>query len=163
MLKKRIYTSAKFVDETEARRIFIAYIEFMATKNYSPLYLSIGYVLYENNIIRGVHVSFTFITKNKTYMVNDQMRRFIYYKIKDDMFYRYRIFKEDGYIYNKADTVNLHTRGLRQFLLRINGGSIQVDATSQKPAIIGNSALHLTEERFNKDKRFMSDIMEVPW
>lgn len=104
-LKKGMYTSAKFVEGTKGRGMYTAFIEFIATKIYAPSYLSLDYVLYENNVLTEVPVSFTLITKNKTYTVHNNLGRFIYHKIKDELFYGYRVEKKNEYIYYKADKV----------------------------------------------------------
>lgn len=104
-LKKGIYTSAKFVESTRGRGMDTVFIEFIATKIYAPSYLSLDYVLYENNVLTEVPVSFTLITKNKTYTVHNKLGRFIYHKIKDELFCGYQIEKKNGYIYYKADKV----------------------------------------------------------
>jgi predicted transcriptional regulator of viral defense system len=104
-LKKGIYTPAKFVEGTKGRGMYTAFVEFIATKIYAPSYLSLDYVLYENNVLTEVPVSLTLITKNKTYTVPNNLGRFIYHKIKEELFCGYQIEKKNGYIYYKADKV----------------------------------------------------------
>jgi hypothetical protein len=79
---------------------------------YAPSYLSLDYVLYENNVLTEVPINFTLITKNKTYTVSNAIGVFIYHKIKDDLFYGYKLEKKDGYVYYKAD----RTKALFDFL-----------------------------------------------
>jgi hypothetical protein len=43
------------------------------------------------------------ITRNKTFSISNGLGRFIYRKIRDDLFYGYRVEKRNGYIYFKAD------------------------------------------------------------
>lgn len=93
-LKKGIYTSTKFVEGTRGRGMYTSFIEFIATKIYAPSYLSLDYVLYENNVLTEVPVSFTLITKNKTYTVHNSLGGFIYHKIKEELFCGYRIEKK---------------------------------------------------------------------
>jgi len=104
-LKKGIYTSKKFVEDTRGHGMESAFIEFIATKIYAPSYLSLDYVLYENNVLTEVPFSLTLITKNKTYTVHNNLGRFIYHKIKDELFYGYQTVRRNGYIYYKADKV----------------------------------------------------------
>jgi len=104
-LKKGIYTSKKFVESIKDPMISTAFGEFIATKIYAPSYLSLEYVLYENNVLTEIPFSFTLITKNKTYRVHNNFGQFIYHKIKDKIFYGYRTVKKNGYIYYKADKV----------------------------------------------------------
>lgn len=104
-LKKGVYTSKKFVEGTKGHGMETAFIEFIATKIYAPSYLSLDYVLYENNVLTEVPVSFTLITKNKTYTVHNNLGVFIYHKIKDKLFFGYQIVRKNGYVYYKADKV----------------------------------------------------------
>jgi len=104
-LKKGIYTSTKFVEGTRGGGMDTAFIEFIATKIYAPSYLSLDYVLYESNVLTEVPVSFTLVTKNKTYTVHNNLGRFIYHKIKDTLFCGYQTVRKNGYIYYKGDKV----------------------------------------------------------
>lgn len=104
-LKKGVYTSKKFVEGTKGHGMETAFIEFIATKIYAPSYLSLDYVLYENNVLTEVPVSFTLITKNKTYTVHNNLGVFIYHKIKDKLFCGYQLVRKNGYVYYKADKV----------------------------------------------------------
>jgi len=104
-LKKGIYTSKKFVEGIRGRGMESAFIEFIATKIYAPSYLSLDYVLYENNALTEVPVSFTLITKNKTFTIHNHLGRFIYHKIKDELFCGYQTVRRNGYVYYKADKV----------------------------------------------------------
>jgi len=104
-LKKGIYTSLKFVEGTRSQGMDTTFIEFIATKIYAPSYLSLDYVLYENNVLTEVPFSLTLITKNKTYMVHNNLGRFIYHKIKDGLFCGYQTVRKNGYIYYKSDKV----------------------------------------------------------
>ena len=102
-LKKGFYASRKFIDNTKMNGMFTPFTEFIAIKLYSPSYLSLDYVLYENNLLTEVPVSFTLITRNKTFSISNGLGRFIYRKIRDGLFYGYRVEKRNGYIYFKAD------------------------------------------------------------
>jgi len=104
-LKKGIYTSLKFVEGTRGQGMDTAFIEFIATKIYTPSYLSLDYILYENNVLTEVPFSITLITKNKTYRVHNNLGQFIYHKIKDELFCGYQTVRENGFIYYKSDKV----------------------------------------------------------
>lgn len=104
-LKKGFYASKKFIENTKMNGMYTPFMEFIATRLYSPSYLSLDYVLYENNLLTEVPVSFTLVTRNKTFSVSNGLGRFIYRKIKDDLFCGYRVEKRNGYIYYKADKV----------------------------------------------------------
>jgi len=104
-LKKGIYTSAKYVEHIRARGTDATFLEFIATKIYPPSYLSLDYVLYENNILSEVPFGLTLVTRNKTYTVHNQLSRFIYHRIKDELFSDYQAVRKNGYVYYKADKV----------------------------------------------------------
>ena len=104
-LKKGVYASRKFVENTKVNGIFTPFMEYIAIRLYGPSYLSLDYVLYENNLLTEVPVSFTMVTRNKTSTISNELGRFIYRKIKDDLFCGYRAEKRNGYVYYKADKV----------------------------------------------------------
>ncbi|MEO0227068.1 MAG: hypothetical protein ABIL70_03340 [candidate division WOR-3 bacterium] len=102
-LKRGFYISTKFVEKAKTNGTFTSLIEFISTKLYPPSYLSLEYVLYENNILTDVPVNFTLMTRNKTYTVRNNIGVFIYHKIKDNLFCGYRVEKSNGYFYFKAE------------------------------------------------------------
>ena len=104
-LKKGFYASKKFIENTKMNGMYTPFMEFIATRLYSPSYLSLDYVLYENNLLTELPVSFTLVTRNKTFSISNGLGRFIYRKIKDGLFCGYRVEKRNGYIYYKADKV----------------------------------------------------------
>ena len=104
-LKKGFYTSKKFIEKTKTNGMYTSFMEFIATRTYAPSYLSLDYVLYENNILTEIPVSFTLVTRNKTFTISNKLARFIYHKIKDGLFCGYRVEKRNGYLYYKADKV----------------------------------------------------------
>jgi predicted transcriptional regulator of viral defense system len=104
-LKKGFYTSKKYIEKTKMNGMYTSFMEFIATRIYAPSYLSLDYVLYENNLLTEVPVSFTLVTRNKTFSISNGLGRFIYRKIKDGLFCGYRVEKRNGYIYYKADKV----------------------------------------------------------
>ena len=102
-LKKGLYTSTRFIEKAKTSGTFTSFVEFVATKIYSPSYLSLEYILYESNLLTEVPVNFTLITRNKTYTAINKMGIFIYHKIKDSLFCGYRVEKTNGYSYFKAE------------------------------------------------------------
>ena len=76
-LKKGFYTSTKFIEKAKANGTFTSLVEFIATRLYSPSYLSLEYILYENNLLTEVPVNFTLITRNKTYTAINNIGIFI--------------------------------------------------------------------------------------
>lgn len=104
-LKRGFYASKKFIENTKMNGMHTPFIEFIATRLYVPSYLSLDYVLYENNLLTEVPVGFTLITRNKTFSIYNGLGQFVYRKIKDDLFCGFRVEKRNGYIYYKADKV----------------------------------------------------------
>jgi predicted transcriptional regulator of viral defense system len=102
-LKKGFYTSRKFIENAKMNGMSTPFMEYMASKLYMPSYLSLDYVLYENNLLTEVPVGFTLITRKKTFSISNGLGRFIYRKIKDELYYGYGAVKSSGYIYFKAD------------------------------------------------------------
>lgn len=101
-LKKGMYTSRKFIEKTKAERTFSSFLEFLATKIYAPSYLSLDYVLYENNLLTEMPQNFTLITRNKTYNISNALGTFIYHKIKNSLFTGYEIKERNGFISYKS-------------------------------------------------------------
>lgn len=89
-LKKGLYTTSKFLDNNKNLNyfdgVFASFNEFVANILYQPSYLSLEYVLAENNILTEVPFGFTSITKNKTAKFKNHFGWFFYHKIKDSLF-----------------------------------------------------------------------------
>jgi len=81
-LKKGFYTSKKFIEKTKTNGMYTSFMEFTE-----------------------IPVSFTLVTRNKTFTISNKLARFIYHKIKDGLFCGYRVEKRNGYLYYKADKV----------------------------------------------------------
>lgn len=80
-----------------------AYIEYIATNLiYIPSYLSLEYVLYENNILTENVYNITLITTKKTTKFKNNFWIFSYRSIKEDFFWDYEIMKKDWFIIYKA-------------------------------------------------------------
>ena len=104
-LKKGFYSSKKFIEKTKREGKFSYFLEFLATKIYSPSYLSLGYVLYENNILTEIPQNFTLVTKNKTSTFSNKLGIFIYHKIKDALFFGFEIAENRDFLVYKAGKV----------------------------------------------------------
>lgn len=102
-LKKGVYTSKAFIEKTKKDGVFSDFLEFLATKIYAPAYLSLEYILYENNILTEVPQNFTLITRNKTYALKNELGTFFYHKIKDVLFSGYRIEEAGDFLIYKAN------------------------------------------------------------
>lgn len=95
-------SSSKFL-EFSLRWETSAFIEFIATNLiYTPSYISLEYVLYENNIITENVYSITCISTKKTSRFKNNFWNFIYRTIKKDFFWDYEVLKKDWFIVYKA-------------------------------------------------------------
>lgn len=101
-LKKGVYVSKGFIEKTKAESNFSVFLEFLASKIYPPSYLSLDYVLYENNILTEIPQNFTSITKNKTATITNQFGIFIYHKIKDKLFLGFGTKRSGDFLIFKA-------------------------------------------------------------
>lgn len=101
-LKKGMYVSKDFIEKTENKSIFPYFLEFLANKIYEPSYLSLEYVLYENNVLTEMPKNFTLITKNKTITFVNKFSTFIYHKVKEELFIGFHIIKTNNFLIYKA-------------------------------------------------------------
>lgn len=88
-LKKSLYTTKQFLDnfgQLNYLNSFVPFDEFVANILYQPSYLSLEYVLAENNILTENPFGITSMTKNKTAKFNNYFGQFFYHKIKDELF-----------------------------------------------------------------------------
>ena len=147
-LKKGVYTSKKFIEKIKGRGRYSDFLEFLACKIYSPSYLSLDYVLYENNLLTEMPVNFTLITKNKTATFSNKLGNFIYHKIREDLFYGFKVIKKDGFFILKATKA----KALFDFLyLRKN---LLLNKKTVKELRIN------TEELTSKDKKELKKYIE---
>jgi hypothetical protein len=80
------------------------YFEFIATNLiYIPSYLSLEYVLYENNVLTENVYNFTLITTKKTASFKNSFWTFNYKSIKKEYFDNYDILDVDWFIIYKAN------------------------------------------------------------
>ena len=80
------------------------YFEFIATNLiYIPSYLSLEYVLYENNVLTENVYNFTLITTKKTALFRNNFWTFNYKSIKKEYFDDYDILNVDWFIIYKAN------------------------------------------------------------
>lgn len=103
-IKRGCYVSKFYIDEIKMDGKYNEYIEFIASKIYEPSYLSLEYVLYENNILTESPQNFTLITTKKTQKFRNSFGSFHYYSIKKDLFKGYKIQRVGDFIINKATT-----------------------------------------------------------
>lgn len=101
-IKKGIYTTKDYIDKIRNDREISNYLEFLAGVIYAPAYLSLEYVLYENNLLTESPANFTLITKNKTLKLKNKFGNFIYHTVKDDLFCGFNTVRHNDFIIYKA-------------------------------------------------------------
>lgn len=102
-IRNWIYISSKKVSELSFSWKTSIYIEFISTNLiYSPSYLSMEYVLFENNILTENVYSFTLVSTNKTAKFKNYFWDFNYKSIKKDYFSNYEILKKWDFTIYKA-------------------------------------------------------------
>jgi len=125
-LKRGTYVTKHYLDKLYANQKTSSYLEFLANNIYRPSYLSLEYILYENNVLTEVPVNYTSVAINKTAHFTNMLGNFFYRKIKDDLFVGFLIEKKDDYLIAKATK----TKALFDFLyfrksILVNKESIQ--------------------------------------
>lgn len=102
-IREWFYISAqKFLEYSIGNKI-TSFKEFIATNVvYIPSYLSLEYVLFENNILTENVYTFTLITTKKTKHFTNNFGDFNYKSIKKDFFGDYEILKIDDFLIYKA-------------------------------------------------------------
>lgn len=101
-LKKGKYVSKKFLDEIEKKGNLNSYSEFLVATLYRPSYLSLDYVLHQENILTEMPVNFTAVTTKKTASFSSQFGGFYYRKIKPSLFTGFSIIEKDGFFIYRA-------------------------------------------------------------
>ena len=101
-LKKGVYTTRKFIDKMKMDNSYSFFLESLSGGIYPLSYLSLEYVLYENNLLTEAPVNFTLITKNKIAAFSNKLGSFIYRKIRDELFCGFEIIKRGEMIVYKA-------------------------------------------------------------
>jgi predicted transcriptional regulator of viral defense system len=98
-LKKGLYVSKKYIDNLKDES---SYGEFLANVLCKPSYLSLEYVLSEHNLIAELPRSFTSVSLSKKTSFSNAVGRFVYHKIKKDLFSGFKVVKKNGFIILKA-------------------------------------------------------------
>lgn len=111
-LKKGIYVAKEYTDELEKSGRISDYLEFLSGTLYPSSYLSLDYILYENNLLSEIPRNFTSVTKNKTANFSNKLGSFFYHKIKDSLFCGFEIVKKSGFTILRASK----TKALFDFL-----------------------------------------------
>lgn len=148
-LKRGIYVSRNFINNIKTKNLLSPYLEFISEKIYEPSYLSLDYILSENEILTEMPKNFTLISTNKTKILTNSFGNFIYHKIKNKLFIGFKTEKIDNFFISKATKA----KALFDFLyLRKN---LITDKTYIKE-------LRLNLENFNrKDKLELNKYIKI--
>lgn len=101
-LKKGMYVSKEYIEKTEKNNTFSDYTEFISNVLYQPSYLSMDYVLYENNILSEAPRNFVSVSLVKTENFTNKFGNFFYHKIKKGLFDGFIISKKGDFAILKA-------------------------------------------------------------
>lgn len=101
-LKKGLYVSKEYLDNLEKKAALSNYTEFVGGIIYAPSYLSLDWVLYEQNILTESPKNFTSITLAKTASFSNELGNYFYHKIKKELFLGYLVEKKEDFIVLKA-------------------------------------------------------------
>jgi predicted transcriptional regulator of viral defense system len=96
-LRKNLYVTKSYLDNTERRGIFSDYVEFAANKLHSPSYLSLDYVLHEHNMLTEIPRNITSVGLRKTENFSNDLGNFIYHKIKEELFIGFKVVKKGNF------------------------------------------------------------------
>lgn len=85
-LKKGLYVSQKYIDETQKKNYYSTYLEFIANHLIAPSYLSLDYILALHNMITEMPNNFTLMTLSKTKAQTNALGNFFYHSVKPKLF-----------------------------------------------------------------------------
>lgn len=101
-LKKGLYASQKYVDQTKISNYYPNYLEFIANQLSAPSYLSLDYVLAQHNILTEMPANFTSITVDKPGSYINALGKYFYHSIKPELFCGYLSTQDHDLTINKA-------------------------------------------------------------
>lgn len=101
-LKKGLYIAKTKLDEIKLAGSLGAYSEAIASRLYSPSYLSLEYVLYEHNLLTELPINFTSVTTNKTSHLKNSFGNYYYHSIKENLLCGFDVIKKNGFDILKA-------------------------------------------------------------
>ena len=101
-LKRGTYVSLSYLKKTKEKGFYNKYLEFVSSVIYSPSYLSLEYVLNENNILTESSFGFSAISMKKTNHFKNTLGDFYYYSIKKDLFSGFKIERSNDLLVYKA-------------------------------------------------------------
>jgi len=102
-IREWVYISDDKLKEITLTGNLTQFLEFAATNLiYTPSYLSLEYVLFENNIITENVYTFTLVTTKKTAKFKNSFWTFDYRSIKDSFFWDYKVCTQNWFSFYKA-------------------------------------------------------------
>lgn len=101
-IKKSYYVSRSYIDGIISKGLLNVYLEFISNIISSHSYLSLDYVLYENNFLTEMPKNFTLVSLNKTAVFSNKLGIFIYHKIKKRLFKGFNIYRQKEFFVYKA-------------------------------------------------------------
>lgn len=101
-LKKGLYVSRSYLDSLEKKNKLSEYSEFISGILAKTTYLSLDWVLYENNLLTESPKNFTAIALAKTAIFSNELGNFFYHKIRQELFLGYLILKKGEFTIFKA-------------------------------------------------------------
>lgn len=102
-IREWIYISDEKLKEITLTWKLTQFLEFAATYLiYTPSYLSLEYVLFENNIITENVYAFTLVTTKKTAKFSNSFWTFNYRSIKEPFYGDYEVHKQNWFSFYKA-------------------------------------------------------------
>jgi predicted transcriptional regulator of viral defense system len=103
-LKRGIYVSGEYLNQVKSRNTWNEYMEFLCGVLYAPSYLSLEYVLNEDNILSESSFGFSMISTKKTSTIKNELGSFHYHNIKEDLFSGFKTEEKGGFLIYKATT-----------------------------------------------------------
>ncbi len=101
-LKRGLYVSSFYLDKVKRENKWNDYLEFLSNIIYNPSYLSLEYVLNEQNILSESSFGFSLISTKKTSKVKNNLGNFYYYNIKKGLFTGFNLEKKRDFFIYKA-------------------------------------------------------------
>lgn len=101
-LKKGLYVSRRYLDSLDKKNRLSEYSEFLANTLYKPSYLSLEWVMYENNLLTELTKNFTSMSLAKTAAFANELGNFFYHQIKPELFLGFKILRAGDFMIFKA-------------------------------------------------------------
>ena len=162
-LKKGVYVSRNYLSDLEKKNGLPDYAEFLANMLYGSSYLSLEYVLYENNLLTDSPKNITSVSLNGTISFSNSFGRFLYHKIKKELFVGFSVIKKGSFTILKASKMkalfdflylrkNILTNEESISELRLNLGSISPKERKELEKYVNMEGSNKLKDIFNKLK-----------